>query len=1311
MAVPVNETAFVVGEVSPSLFGHTDLARLRSGAATMRNMWPNFHGGAYSRAGTAFVGFSRQTGRQYPPRMIPFQFSIKQGLALEFGNFYMRVVSDGAFVTESPFQITAASRTQPATVTINPLSTAVAATSNNGAVSASYLPGDSITLAGGVFTTAAQLLVNSTSIKSLAINALGAGYAAGDVITLAGGVPTIAGKVTVATTVVTNVVLVNGGAGLTNGAQVAVGTTGIGTPFSVNVTVTGGQVTAVGALVTGGSYTANPANINAEPVLLPKAIPGAFPAVVQLTMAIQSIALSNPGSYTANAAGGNFTQASTTGSGAGATFQSALFGPNVLTIANPGAYTALPANPVAQSATTGAGVGATFNMSWQGPPAVANGDWLAIAGVQGMTQLNGGTYVVKIVGNVLSLYDVYGNAIDATGFGAYTGGGTVSRIYTLPTIYAEQDLRWLKFTQSADVMSLCLVNQDTGTEYPPQDLARLSATNWQFQPAVPAPSIAPPASLFGQASAAGNVNYEYVVTSVSQADGSESIASPIAAILASVDITATAGTITLTWPTVLGVNQYNVYKATPGYGVVPPNGARFGYAGSAFGNQFIDTNIVADFAQAPPLHKNPFARGQVVAVNPAAQGAGYTNAVVTLASFTGSGATIAPIIVAGAIVAYVVKDAGANYLPTDIVTVAGDGAGAAATTSIGAQTGTYPGVVNYFQQRRFYAYTLNNPDTYFASQPGAYKNFDSRIPTIDSDAITGTPWSVQVNGIQFFLPMPGGLVAFTGATVWQMGGSAGGSLNPQPITPSSQSAQPQSSTGCSATVGPIRIQSDILYVQAKNSNYIAANYQIYANNYVTDYITLTSSHLFTGFEIVEHAWCEEPFKLLWSIRNDGCMLSLTYLRPQEVIGWARHDTNGLFVSLCSITELPYDVLYVATQRFPGNNTAYMIERMDDRAWNTVEDTWCVDCGLALAQPTPAATLTADSPTGLGAITGVVNLVGGAGYSAGTTAAVVDNNGKGTGAGAAPVLTIVGGVITAVTFPPGSQGAGYSFPALVITDPANTGSGASATCVLNSSAHFTASQAVFGAGDVGSVIRMGGGIAQVTAFVDGQHVTAQILSPITQVIANSAVGNGAPRVLPQASGNWTLTKPQLKVSGLNHLIGATVTGLADGNVITPRVVAADGSVTLDQAASAVTIGLGFQAQLQSVYLDTGEPTVQGQRKKIAAVTARIEASRGVKVGSNQVDGSTLSPPQIAVPWTDMATAPDKAVQPYNALAVPLYTGDVRIPVTGGYQTPGQVAAQQDNPLPMQILSFIPEELPGDTPQLKVEPRRGQQQVAA
>lgn len=1304
MAVPAIQPAFTFGEVTPGLYGRFDLARMHTAAATMRNCFVSYRGGAYSRAGTKFVGFSKQTGRAYPPRLIPFKFNVNQGLALEFGNFYMRVVSDGAFVTDAPFSIAGATQADPCVVSVV-ASGVTAATPVNTGVTQSYAPGDDITIAGGSGADPAVLAVTTTALVSVQSNSRGTAYAGGDTIDLTGGTQSTPVLLTVSTTRVLSATIAAAGSGAPAGAFIVTGTTGVGTRFQATVSNSGspgGGITVVNGIAIAGSYTTNPTVPSAEPVTGS----GLTGCELDIVIGIDTFVITNPGVFTANAAGGTFTQASTSGSGTGATFLGAVFAPAAVTVPNGGVYAALPPNPVHQASTTGTGIGAEFNLTGGTVPGVplSNGDWVAISGVVGMTELNGNTYVVAgISGGTLQLHDVYGNPVDSTAFSGYASGGTLARIFTLVTPYAEQDLPYLKFTQSADQMSLCCVNQMTGTEYAPQDLTRTTDSSWAFSPVVPAPSVAPPASVSGSASSSGSIDYQYVVTSVA-ADGTESIASPIASISSAVDISGTAGTITLTCSLVSNALYYNWYKAAPGVSVEPPIGSLFGWVGQAFGTQFIDSNIVADDTQVPPTHQDPFARGQIIGARPLTGGSGYTQAGVTyvINTTTGTGAVLTPIIVGGAVVGFIVADAGKNYGPNDSITITGDGVDATAALQVGAQGGTYPAVPAYFQERRVYANTLNNPDTYFMSQPGAFTNFDFRTPTIDSDAITGSPWSVQVDGIQWMVPMPGGLVVLTGESAWQLTGPGGSSLTPTPITPSGQDAQPQAYNGASPIVPPIRIDQSIIGVQSKGSIYRELAYQIAGNMYLGADITVNSSHLFQGHTIRENAYCEEPFKILWAVRDDGILLSDTWLKPQEVNGWARHDTNGMFQSVCSITELPVDALYLAVQRVAGTHTAYMVERMDDRIWSSVEDCWCVDCGLELPQPQPNAVLTAGSATGLGAIAGVTGLVGGQSYSAGTFAFVVDLNGQGPGTGAIPALTIVGGVITAVSFA-GHEGAGYVSPALVISDPANTGSGASAVLLLNNSTLFAATAAVFLPGDVGSVIRTAGGMATVTAFVDSEHVTANITAPL------QAIPNGAGRVWAQSPGSWSLTAPVSTIGGLGHLIGATVTGVADGAVIPPTVVAPDGTITLPHPATSVVVGLGFQAQLQSVYLDAGEPTVQGQRKKIAAVTVRVEASRGLKIGTNQPDGAVFSPPQIAPEWNDLVDVPDKGVAPYGSTVIPLFTGDIRVPVTGGYDTRGQVAVQQDNPLPMKVLAYISEVFAGDTPQT-MAPKKQQGKAA-
>ena len=1315
MATPVVQTSFTTGEIAPSLYGRTDLAREHNGASTMRNMFVGYRGGAYSRAGTAFVGFSKQTGRSIPPRLIPFQFDINQGLALEFGDFYMRVISDGAYVTEAPYQITNITNADPAVVTVAPIIEAESATANNGAVSASYAPNNTVTLSGGTETTPAVLKVSSTTLLSLALNNPGTtgDYAPGDVLTLAGGAGAEP-KLLVATTTVLAATINNAGTMGTNGTQTVTGTTGTGTKVQCSVTISGGSVTAINSITVAGDYSVNPTNPAAEPM----SGAGLLGCTFTLRTAILTFSIENGGILTANPVGSAFTQGSTSGSGTGATFDDALLGPYALTVATPGDYTVTPSNPVSQASTSGSGAGATFDVTWTTPAVPADGDWFYISNVGGMTQLNGRTFVIQgVSGDTFELANVFGSNIDSTGYGAYTSGGDAARIYTLSTPYSEDDLAYLKYTQSADVMSLCLVNQLTGTEYSPQDLERFADDDWEFAAVVPASSISPPATV----SVTGTNNptsdptvvasYAYQVTSVSPTDGTESIASPVGTLLNAVDVAGTSGTITVTWDAIPGINQYNIYKAEPNIAAengsptvpAPPVGSLFGYAGSAYGAQFQDSNIVQDFSQVPPTHQNPFARGQITACNVTASTGTVTTASVSITTATGSGAVLTPVIVDSVLVAVIVDDAGEDYGPDDFATVTVTGGGTAEVDLVvGPQSGTYPGCPGDFQERRVYAYSLNNPDTYWMSQPGSFTNFDFRIPTIDSDAVTGSPWSVEVNGIQFILQTPAGLLVFTGLSTWLLVGAGSAFTNVQPIAPSSQDALPQPDIGCSATVVPIKVDYDVLFLSTLGF-YYDQPYQLYTLSEPID-LTVASSHLFTGYAITQSAWCRQPYKLLWAVRNDGVLLSLTWLKGEQISGWSRHDTNGSFASVCSIVEPPVDALYVVTERTLGLGTAYIVERMDNRIWPDAESAWCVDCGFSLPQPTPNATLTASSATGLGAVTGGTINAGGTAYSSGTTGTVIDaplgeGAPPGPGTGAVPTLVFTAGVLTGISFSGGNQGSGYLNPQLVLTDPANTGSGQSVTLTLSNTMTFTASAAVFSSGDVGNVIRMGGGGAVITAYTDSEHVTGNILTPIAAIQPNSG---GVP--MPAIAGEWTMTTPVSSVY-IPEFAGTTFTGLADGAVIPPTAISATGTLTLSKAASQIIVGMGFQAQLQTPYLEPGgSPTVQGQRKKIADVVARIEASAGIKVGSNQPDGAAMSPIQLSPAWQNLDFLATPTAKPYNATFAPLYTGDSkRIPVQSGFATPGQVAFQQDNPQPMAILAVISDAWEGDRPEQQVTPK--------
>jgi hypothetical protein len=200
-------------------------------------------------------------------------------------------------------------------------------------------------------------------------------------------------------------------------------------------------------------------------------------------------------------------------------------------------------------------------------------------------------------------------------------------------------------------------------------------------------------------------------------------------------------------------------------------------------------------------------------------------------------------------------------------------------------------------------------------------------------------------------------------------------------------------------------------------------------------------------------------------------------------------------------------------------------------------------------------------------------------------------------------------------------------------------------------------------------------------------------------------------LPAAPGDWSIGTPVTSVSGLNHLEGMTVTGLADAAVI-PATTVTNGTILLPIAASQIVVGLGFQAQCQTLPPEIqGQPTIQGKRKKASAVTVRVERSRGYKIGANQPNASEFennAPQKWGVaPYGKLQTMKEIQTLIGPGFYLPLFTGDQREPIDDDWNlagwccAPGMIAFQQDNPLPLNILAAFPEFTIGDS-QTKGDP---------
>jgi hypothetical protein len=442
--------------------------------------------------------------------------------------------------------------------------------------------------------------------------------------------------------------------------------------------------------------------------------------------------------------------------------------------------------------------------------------------------------------------------------------------YKIPSPYAAADLFNLRYTQSADVLTITCVG------YAPRELRRLGASKWVLSaPALGATVSVPGTPTVVTTAGTGTPyvkNIYYRVTAVSSDGKEESLPNSFSA-PASIDLSLPGAKNAISWTaSSLAGASYRVYKA------VNDGDKLYGFIGETIALTFTDDNITPDYSLNPP----------------------------------------------------------SSTLRLDTAN-------------------NYPTAVSYFEQRRVFGGTTNNPQAVYMTRVGTESNLTVSNPSSADDALSFSVKAQQQNAVRHLMPL-NDLLVLTAGGVWRVAATSGA------LVPETLSTKPQTFYG-SNNVTPALTGHSCLYVEKNGRRVRDIGYSWESQAYTSDDRSIIAPHLFLDYEIVDMAYMFSPDQLLWCVRSDGKMLSMAYVPEHQVYGWSQHSTAGYFESACVVTENNEDVMYVVVLRNLNGSNVRCIERMASRRFATQSDGYFIDCGLTY-DGAPATTI-----SGLGHLEG------------------------------------------------------------------------------------------------------------------------------------------------------------------------------------------------------------------------------------------------------------------------------------------------------------------------------------------------------
>jgi hypothetical protein len=958
------KTQFSAGELAPSLYARVDSSVYQTGAKKIKNAFIKPHGGIANRSGTEFVGQCRSSTLDIPDsrkvRLIPFQFSEEDTYILEFGHLYMRVIRDGGYVFKDVHEgdtanITGITKANPCVITMS--GTNVFRTGDWVRVTAvsgmTEIVNKLVIVGAWTANSITCLNLDGTNLDSTGYST----YTSGGILT--GQALSIKNITRANPARMTTLGLHN----LDNGDWIQiVGVAGMSEINNRTVVVqnhTGDQCD----LYDLDGFPLDTTGFTAYTVPTAGASNGRCRELFTKTMpyagtdldGIRYIQSADVMTLTHE----NYTPRTLTRQDHAVWALAEIdFAPTIGKPANiictPSHVDTVQIDGITQTNPAVITLESSATDLW------ATGTAARITGVTGMLEFNNqvvvlGAQTATTPNKKFELQNTAGQGINATGYGAYTTGSTDiltgSTLYRYSVTALDKDGREGRATSAPVVLSRAMsAPYNTGTAPPKITLSwdavdGASAYNVYRQREVVAGEPAQ-GSLYGFVGQSNNTQFvdQNVSPDFTRTPPKFNNPFKMPEVKATINNITNDTTIqvytTAPHTFVIGdrIRLDNTGNMTQAEGLI---GEVSNYSASSWfklrlldGGDYIDSTSWYDYT--PPITGITQANPTVVTM---AGGHNFQNGEeVILAGISGMTQLNSTAWLVDSRTATTIqlrsKTTGVLCNSTSYFAYTSGGiVRDNTTTATRITTQNNPICAAYYQQRRIFAGSEESPQTIWFSQSADYNNMDQSDPIRDSDSITFTLASLQVNKIKHLVPVAN-LLVLTSGGAFKVSGSNGSGV----ITPTSIQVVPQTYSGAGDLV-PLVLNADVLYVKRLGTGVQGIAYNFYQDSYATQDLSIRAKHLLDGYTITEWAYAPEPHNLVYCIRSDGKVLILTYLKEVDVVAWSTMDSEGefgvdAFESAAVITEGGESVTYFVVRRWICNANGCMfrqyVERMRTR---------------------------------------------------------------------------------------------------------------------------------------------------------------------------------------------------------------------------------------------------------------------------------------------------------------------------------------------------------------------------------------------